>query len=167
MRALQFAPFFCTCKNLLQQGVDSQNKWKLRFLNGIWAVNTAAKGKVAASTRQTEAGTHNWETEVSWAHDTASQPRLSAGEKKRCCEGPTVMDDAVLKQSLAQVDAFLRVPRLANLHQPGHKLTARRQKVRKIKHFMRAIFTNADWDSDILKRKKKRKEKRKGCRLQH
>lgn len=37
-----------------------------------------------------------------------------------------MVDDAVLQQSLAQVDAFLRVARLADLHQPGHKLAAQK-----------------------------------------
>lgn len=34
-----------------------------------------------------------------------------------------MVDDAVLQQSLTQVDPFLRVARLTDLHQPGHKLT--------------------------------------------
>lgn len=33
------------------------------------------------------------------------------------------MDDSVLQQSLTQVNPFLWIIRLTNLHQPGHKLT--------------------------------------------
>lgn len=54
-----------------------------------------------------------------------------------------MVNDAILKQSLAQVDAFLRVPRLADRHQPGHKLAARRQKEEKlsIKILQQQLFT--------------------------
>lgn len=34
-----------------------------------------------------------------------------------------MVDDAILQQSLAQVNPFLRVSRLTNFHQPRHKLT--------------------------------------------
>lgn len=48
---------------------------------------------------------------------------LDVEEGRRDDETPTVVDDAVLQKSLTQVNPFLGVARLTNLHQPGHKLT--------------------------------------------
>lgn len=103
----------------------------------------------AASTLQARAGKHNWDTRV--VDHTAQRPnRVCQGE------GPTVVDDAVLKQSLTQVDAFLRVPRLANLHKPGHELAARWQKKGKtnLKIHSEQLFTELNGTGMLWKKKK-------------
>lgn len=41
---------------------------------------------------------------------------------------PTVVNDAVLQQSLAKMNSFLWVSRLTNFHQPWHKLTGENTK---------------------------------------
>ena len=40
----------------------------------------------------------------------------------------TVVNDSVLQQSLSQVHPFFGVPRLPDVHQPGHKLTGDTQQ---------------------------------------
>lgn len=47
--------------------------------------------------------------------------------------GLTMVDDAVLQQSLAQIDAFLRLADLSVLHQPGHQFAAGTQNVDMLK----------------------------------
>lgn len=49
-------------------------------------------------------------------------------EKRLDVRKPTVVDDAVLQQSLTQVNPFLLVACLTDFHQPGHKLTGDTQK---------------------------------------
>lgn len=56
---------------------------------------------------------------------------MEAYERKKE-KGPTMVDDTVLQQSLAQVDTFLWVWRLPNFHQPRNKLTLREKEKSKL-----------------------------------
>lgn len=63
-------------------------------------------------------------------YGTASDDEAGLSERKERGElrEPTVVDDAVLQQSLTQVNPFLRVARLADFHQPRHEFTGDTQE---------------------------------------